>query len=170
MLTHNLPLCFVRFFFSLNIFFHWSNDSKSVLFLWVCVIHLIHCTEVHFVSLFSGRFSNMTVLNPPEKKLAKSTSDPLVRQTSNIEFFVVNIGNHSLFLLINWFSQIDFQVKSSKLETPRIIWITQLKFIYSEKAAKFCEISTNNLDFAKFFGLLRMYELYLKNIFCTFEH
>ena len=42
------------------------------------------------------------------------SSDPLVRQTSNIEFFVVNIGNHSLFLLINRFSQTDFQVQNWK--------------------------------------------------------
>jgi hypothetical protein len=42
-----------------------------------------------------------------------------------------------------------------------------IKFIYSEKATKFCEISTNYLtgstyiggDFAKNFGLLRIYEL-----------
>ena len=34
------------------------------------------------------------------------SSDPLVRQTSNIEF----VGNHFLFLLINRFSQTDFQV------------------------------------------------------------
>ena len=35
-----------------------------------------------------------------------------------------------------------------------------LKFIYSEKATKFCEI----VDFAKFYGLLallRIYELYI---------
>ena len=53
---------------------------------------------------------------------------------------------------------------------------TYLKLIYSEKATKFCEISTNYFtgstknwqyigqiigeDFAKFCGLLRMYELY----------
>ena len=47
----------------------------------------------------------------------------------------------------------------------------KLKFIYSEKATKFCEISTNYIfdwqyigqiiggDFANFFGLLRIYEL-----------
>ena len=48
-------------------------------------------------------------------------------------------------------------------------------FIYSEKATKFCEISTNHLtgskyigqiiggDFGKICGLLRIYELYLGN-------
>jgi hypothetical protein len=47
-----------------------------------------------------------------------------------------------------------------------------LKFIYSEKATNFCEISTVDLtgttyveqiysgDFAKYFGLLRLYGLY----------
>ena len=33
-----------------------------------------HCTEVHFASLFSGGFTTMAVINPPEKKLAKRTS------------------------------------------------------------------------------------------------
>ena len=50
----------------------------------------------------------------------------------------------------------------------------KVKFIYSEKATKFCEISTNYLtgrvdrtnicgDFAKLCGLLRIYELYIFN-------
>ena len=50
-----------------------------------------------------------------------------------------------------------------------------LKFIYSEKATKFCEISTVDLsyvvngliyggDFAKFCGLLRIYKLYISNM------
>ena len=34
----------------------------------------LHCTEVHFVSLLSGGFTTMAVINPPEKKLAKRTS------------------------------------------------------------------------------------------------
>ena len=46
-----------------------------------------------------------------------------------------------------------------------------VKFTCSEKATKFCEISTLLLsvctvggDFAKFCGLLRIYELYLRHI------
>ena len=35
---------------------------------------LTQCTEVHFASLLSGRFSTMAVINPPEKKLATHTS------------------------------------------------------------------------------------------------
>ena len=34
----------------------------------------MHCTEVHFVSFFSGGFTTMAVINPPERKLAKRTS------------------------------------------------------------------------------------------------
>ena len=53
-----------------------------------------------------------------------------------------------------------------------------VKFIYSENATKFCEISTIDLsslcsacqiysgDFAKFGCLLRIYELYLKGKCC----
>ena len=53
------------------------------------------------------------------------------------------------------------------------VLLHELKFIYSEKATKFCEISTVNLtvttyigqiyggDFTKNCGLLRIYELYL---------
>ena len=33
-----------------------------------------HCTEVRFASFFSGGFTTMTVLNPPERKLAKRTT------------------------------------------------------------------------------------------------
>ena len=52
------------------------------------------------------------------------------------------------------------------------LFFVMVKFIYSEKATKFCEISTLDLlclfsvsqiyggDFAKFCGLLRIYELY----------
>ena len=56
----------------------------------------------------------------------------------------------------------------------RPILLAYIKFIYSEKATKFCEISTVDLSyvapikstveilkkFAKFCGLLRVYELY----------
>ena len=51
-------------------------------------------------------------------------------------------------------------------------WKCSIKFVYSEKATKFCKISTLLLsmyyrqkwggDFAKFCGLLRIYELYRK--------
>ena len=46
--------------------------------------------------------------------------------------------------------------------------VGKLKFIYSEKATKFGEISTIHLtggDFAKFCDLFRIYELYLFLIF-----
>jgi hypothetical protein len=36
--------------------------------------HLVQCTEVRFVSLLSGGFTTMAVINPPERKLAKHTS------------------------------------------------------------------------------------------------
>ena len=68
-----------------------------------------------------------------------------------------------------------FRQKLDKI--PRTIFqFSVLKFIYSEKATKFYEISTNYLsyiytasqiiggDFAKFCGLLRIYELYLKRL------
>ena len=35
---------------------------------------VLQCTEVHFVSFFSGGFINAIVVNPPERKLAKRTS------------------------------------------------------------------------------------------------
>ena len=52
-----------------------------------------------------------------------------------------------------------------------------LKFIYSEKATNFCEISTADLsyngqiygaDFAKFCGLLRIYELYMVHTYIEY--
>ena len=33
----------------------------------------MHCTEVRFASLFSGGFTTMAVIYPPERKLAKRT-------------------------------------------------------------------------------------------------
>ena len=44
-------------------------------------IHLIllsrsvHCTEVRFASFLSSKFTNMAVINPPERKLAERTSE-----------------------------------------------------------------------------------------------
>jgi len=34
---------------------------------------VLQCTEVRFASFLSGGFTNMVVINPPEKKLAKRT-------------------------------------------------------------------------------------------------
>jgi hypothetical protein len=34
----------------------------------------LQCTEVHFASFLSGGFNTATVVNPPERKLAKRTS------------------------------------------------------------------------------------------------
>ena len=39
----------------------------------------MHCTEVRFFSFFSGGFITATVVNPPERKLAKHTSVHFVR-------------------------------------------------------------------------------------------
>ena len=59
------------------------------------------------------------------------------------------------------------------LEYKLILLYVLINFMYSEKATKFCEISTVDLtgttyigqiycgDFAKFCGLLRIYELYV---------
>ena len=67
----------------------------------------------------------------------------------------------------------------------RRIFVFLIKFIYCEKATKFCEIYTNYIfvlctasqiiggDFAKFCGLLRIYELYVEvcrsDFFCQGE-
>ena len=39
-------------------------------------IYLTHLTEVRFACFLSGGFTNMAVMNPPEKKLEKRTSVP----------------------------------------------------------------------------------------------
>ena len=82
-------------------------------------------------------------------------------------------GNSSRPLLRN---KGTFKVVFNNTEAQEIFQIVifkkiQLKFIYSEKATNFCEISTVDLsyvvcngqiyggDFAKFCGLLRMDEL-----------
>ena len=38
------------------------------------IIDHLHCTEVRFASLLSGRFTTMAVINPPEMELALRTS------------------------------------------------------------------------------------------------
>ena len=38
------------------------------------VLSFTHCTEVRFASFRSCGFTNLAVLNPPEKKLEKRTS------------------------------------------------------------------------------------------------
>ena len=38
---------------------------------------LYHCTEVRFACFLSGGFTNMAVINPSERKMAKCTSVPL---------------------------------------------------------------------------------------------
>ena len=42
---------------------------------------LDQCTEVRFASLLSGEFTTMTVINPPEKKLAKRTSEQCLKRS-----------------------------------------------------------------------------------------
>ena len=37
-------------------------------------VYPTHCTEVHFSSFLSGGFTTMSLINPPERKLAKRTS------------------------------------------------------------------------------------------------
>ena len=67
---------------------------------------------------------------------------------------------------------VGFDFACKNMNSRYILVELAIKFIYSEKATKFCEISTNYLsyvntaswliggDFAKFCGLLRIYELY----------
>ena len=55
------------------------------------------------------------------------------------------------------------RIRKKNLGYISVMASQSLKFIYSEKATNFCEISTVDLsyvDFAKFYGLLRIYELY----------
>ena len=39
------------------------------------VVEFSNCTEVHFTSFLSGVFTTMAIINPPERKLAKRTSE-----------------------------------------------------------------------------------------------
>ena len=66
------------------------------------------------------------------------------------------------------------------LYVKKALQFFQIKFIYSEKATKFCEIfpltfdySTYSQklgeDFAKFCGLLRIYELYILSLFQIYQ-
>ena len=59
------------------------------------------CTEVRLASLFSGGFITMTVINPPERKLAKHTSvhcfmGHLGRTACNVNFISVQTSQESI--------------------------------------------------------------------------
>ena len=53
-----------------------ASFNKTTLSTKNAINHLVsdQCTEVHFDSLFSGGFTTMAVINPPERKLTKRTS------------------------------------------------------------------------------------------------
>ena len=46
-----------------------------------------HCTKVHFASLLSGGFITATVVNPPERKLAKRTSVHCVEKARGFSLY-----------------------------------------------------------------------------------
>ena len=54
----------------------------------------LQCTEVRFVSFFSGGFNTAIVVNPPEKKLAKRTSVQCLSLKLTKKFWVCH---HTLF-------------------------------------------------------------------------
>ena len=103
-----------------------------------------------------------------------------VKTLQNGNCCLLCIENHHFFLLsdaLNFKCQDslyknDFNTFSSRFcQVTYFSMPTDVKFIYSEKATKFCEIFTLLLslcsasqseDFAKFCGLLRIYELYLE--------
>ena len=54
-----------------EIFLGWVGYSARIT---VMQLPRVQCTKVRFASLLSGGFTTMTVINPPERKLAKRTS------------------------------------------------------------------------------------------------
>ena len=68
-----------------------------------------------------------------------------------------------------WFTELAL-IQIAYVHPMSVLCNFTLKFIYSEKATKFCEIhrrfdwhyieQIKGGDFAKFFGLLRIFELY----------
>ena len=55
--------------------YRWLNFREYLPF-WLHLKNKVanHCPEVHFASFFSGGFTTMAVINPPERKLIKCTS------------------------------------------------------------------------------------------------
>ena len=53
-------------------------ETEKTLDIHVALVHekqnFRQCTEVRFASFFSGGFTTMVVMNPPEKKLEKRTA------------------------------------------------------------------------------------------------
>ena len=69
------------------------------------LFYLNYCTEVHSASFFSGEFTTMAVINPPERKLAKRTSVYCSALPHHFQIFAAkskNSTNHKSVLV--WLS------------------------------------------------------------------
>ena len=58
------------------------------------------CTEVRFASFFSGGFTTMIVINPPERKLAKRTSVHWFKNLNIlVDFFPKHLSKQACLLV-----------------------------------------------------------------------
>jgi hypothetical protein len=90
---------------------------------------LTHCTEVHFVSFFSGEFITAIVVNPPERKLAKRISVHCAGFAHNLELLNSWDRDTSCNILLWWpVLSILQQAWKSLIKTalPRFKILTQL--------------------------------------------
>ena len=58
----------------------------------------LQCTEVHFASFLSGGFNTATVVNPPERKLAKRTSVQWTDHSQIANLGILTLSLHATFL------------------------------------------------------------------------
>ena len=131
--------------------------------IWLYCDNAIKCHVPGLQIRFSSWYSATLLLY--ETVMNFLTSNLLSFQTSK-RCFVVPLWNS-----VTQFGEILMVYKISTYVLYEIFILRRVKFIYLEKAANFCEISTVDLfyvvavkstvagDFAKFCGLLRIYEL-----------
>ena len=62
----------------------------------------MQCTELRFASLLSGGFTTMTVINPPDWKLANRTFVQCITIVFTTNFYGTDVMLYSFYELINF--------------------------------------------------------------------
>ena len=69
-------------------------------------IYLTHLTEVRFACFLSGGFTNMAVINPPKRKLAKCTFVHLPNRQRHLGYFEPKNSHHAS--VVRWLNYVTY--------------------------------------------------------------
>ena len=139
---------------------HLSNIDE------ICNSMLSSLTKSFFISEFGYEATKWLIEQRSIVGIGTECPDIELTQKGEVKLLLSTRGHFSIMQLTN-VDQLPMRGFSVTMAPLKL----QVKFIYSEKATKFCKISTNYLsylctasqiiggDFAKFCGLLRIYVL-----------